>query len=49
MGGSLDGSKETVKMEHFVMWAGIGKPENEEDGMGAQIYFMKIMKTLWIL
>lgn len=44
--GSLDGSEEKVKMERFDTLVGIGRRESMEDGTGARIYLVNLMKTL---
>lgn len=49
MVGSLNGSKEKVKMERSVTLVGIGKPESLEDGMDAQIYLVNLMENLSLL
>lgn len=46
MVGSLDGSEEKVKMERFDTLVGIGRRESMEDGTGARIYLVNLMKTL---
>ncbi|KAE9459445.1 hypothetical protein C3L33_08666, partial [Rhododendron williamsianum] len=48
MGGSPDGSKEKVKMDHSVTWVVTGKHENSENGTVACRYLVKLMKTLLI-
>lgn len=49
MVGSLGGSEEKVKMEHFDTLVGIGKQRIVVDGTGALIYLVKLMKTPSIL
>jgi len=44
--GSLGGSEEKVKMEHFDTLVGIGKRESMEDGTDALIHLVNLMKTL---
>lgn len=48
MGGSLDGSKEMMKMDPSVMWVVIGKQGNGGNGMDVQIYLENLMKNLLI-
>lgn len=48
MGGSPDGSKEKVKMDHSVTWVVTGKHENSKNGTVAHRYLVKLMKTLLI-
>lgn len=49
MVGSLGGSEEKVKMEHFDTLVGIGKQKIVVDGTGALRYLVKLMKTPSIL